>query len=81
MYAIAHIRGGGEMGRQWYETGKYLHKKNTFTDFIAVAEYLVQERLTSPRKLCIQVGLVPALPSCHAHAASNSTINAEVLPL
>lgn len=37
VFAMAHVRGGGEMGRQWYENGKYLHKKNSFTDFIAAA--------------------------------------------
>ena len=42
-YAIAHIRGGQEMGRAWYEDGKLLHKKNTFTDFIDVTDYLVKE--------------------------------------
>ena len=42
-YAIAHIRGGQEMGRQWYEDGKLLHKKNTFTDFIDVTDFLVKE--------------------------------------
>ncbi|UCF79428.1 MAG: S9 family peptidase [Candidatus Eiseniibacteriota bacterium] len=51
IYAIAHIRGGEELGRQWYEDGKLLKKKNTFTDFIACAEYLVQEKYTSPEKL------------------------------
>lgn len=40
--AIAHIRGGGDMGRMWYEDGKYLKKKNTFTDYIACAEHLVK---------------------------------------
>lgn len=39
---VAHVRGGGEMGRMWYEDGKYLHKKNTFTDFIACAEHLIK---------------------------------------
>ncbi|RNF82853.1 S9 family peptidase [Lysobacter psychrotolerans] len=43
VYAIAHIRGGQEMGRSWYEDGKLLHKKNTFTDFIDVTDYLVQQ--------------------------------------
>ena len=42
-YAIAHIRGGQEMGRQWYEDGKLLHKQNTFTDFIDVTDFLVKE--------------------------------------
>ncbi len=54
--AIAHIRGGSEMGRKWYEDGKFLHKKNTFTDFIACAEYLIQENWTSPRHLAISGG-------------------------
>ncbi|PSC70317.1 Protease 2 [Micractinium conductrix] len=53
-FAIAHVRGGGEMGRRWYEDGKYLNKKNTFTDFIACAEHLVQKQYTSPSKLCIE---------------------------
>jgi oligopeptidase B len=48
VYAIAHIRGGQELGRQWYEDGKLLNKKNTFTDFIACAEYLIRERFTNP---------------------------------
>jgi oligopeptidase B len=50
-YAIAHIRGGQEMGREWYESGKMMMKKNTFMDFIAAAEYLVQEKFTSPEHL------------------------------
>jgi oligopeptidase B len=54
--AIAHIRGGSEMGRQWYEDGKFLHKKNTFTDFIACAEYLIQHQWTSPNHLAILGG-------------------------
>jgi len=51
--AIAHIRGGGEMGRHWYENGKYLFKKNTFTDFIAVAEHLINTDFTHREKLAI----------------------------
>jgi len=47
-YAIAHVRGGQEYGRQWYEDGKLLKKKNTFTDFIDCAEYLVSEKYTNP---------------------------------
>lgn len=54
--AIAHIRGGSEMGRQWYEMGKFLHKKNTFTDFIACAEYLIAEGWTSKQDLAISGG-------------------------
>lgn len=53
VFAIAHIRGGGEMGRRWYEDGKFLKKKNTFTDFIATAEHLVAEQYTSPAKMSI----------------------------
>src|SRR5690606_34889970 len=46
-FAIAHVRGGQEMGRQWYEDGKFLKKKNTFTDFIDCARHLVKEKYTS----------------------------------
>lgn len=51
VFAIAHIRGGQEMGRAWYEDGKLLKKKNTFTDFIDCAEYLIDEQFTNPDKL------------------------------
>ena len=51
IFAIAHIRGGQEMGRQWYDNGKLLKKKNTFTDFITCAEFLVGETFTNPEKL------------------------------
>ncbi|MBA0698097.1 hypothetical protein Goari_021605, partial [Gossypium aridum] len=54
IFAIAHIRGGGEMGRQWYENGKFLKKKNTFTDFISCAEYLIEQKYCSKEKLCIE---------------------------
>jgi len=50
-FAIAHVRGGGEMGRQWYEDGKFLRKRNTFTDFIACARHLVTEGYTSSDRL------------------------------
>lgn len=53
IYAIAHIRGGGEMGRYWYEDGKLLHKKNTFTDFIACAAHLIASDYTSRDRLAI----------------------------
>ncbi|WP_460923834.1 S9 family peptidase [Pontibacter brevis] len=56
VYAIAHIRGGQEMGRQWYENGKLLKKKNTFTDFIDAAEFLIEQRYTNPDKLFAQGG-------------------------
>ena len=52
VYAIAHIRGGGEMGRSWYTDGKLLHKKNTFTDFIACAQHLAAQRLDVGRPAC-----------------------------
>ena len=51
VYAIAHIRGGQEMGRQWYEDGKMFKKKNTFTDFINCSEFLISEKYTNPEKL------------------------------
>ncbi len=51
VYAIAHIRGGQEMGRHWYEDGKLLKKKNTFTDFINCAEHLIANNYTSKEKL------------------------------
>jgi oligopeptidase B len=51
VFVIAHVRGGGEMGRLWYEHGKLLEKKNTFTDFVAVAKHLVNAGLTRPREL------------------------------
>ena len=50
-FAIAHIRGGQEMGRQWYEDGKLLKKMNTFNDFIDVSEFLIKEKFTSKDKL------------------------------
>ena len=53
VFVIGHIRGGSEMGRAWYENGKMLNKKNTFTDFIACAEHLVAEGFTRPEKLSI----------------------------
>ncbi|KJX74724.1 S9 family peptidase [Mycobacterium lepromatosis] len=51
MFAIAHVRGGGEMGRLWYEHGKLLEKKNTFTDFVSVAKHLVDSGQTRPQEL------------------------------
>jgi oligopeptidase B len=55
-FAIANIRGGSEMGRYWYETGKLLQKRNTFTDFIAAAEHLIAQKFTSPQRLAITGG-------------------------
>jgi oligopeptidase B len=54
--AIAHVRGGEEMGRKWYEDGKLLHKRNTFTDFIACAEHLVDQGYTAPDRMAINGG-------------------------
>lgn len=54
--AIAHVRGGAELGRKWYEDGKFLNKKNTFFDFIACAEYLIQEKWTTSERLAISGG-------------------------
>jgi oligopeptidase B len=54
--AIAHVRGGEEMGRAWYEDGKLLQKRNSFTDFIAAAEHLVAEGYTAPERLAIAGG-------------------------
>ena len=50
-YVICHIRGGQEMGRQWYEDGKKLKKKNTFTDFTDCSKFLIEQQYTSPQKL------------------------------
>jgi oligopeptidase B len=51
VFAIAHIRGGQEMGREWYEHGKMMHKKNTFFDFIDCGEFLIKEKYTSKEHL------------------------------
>ena len=56
VYAIAHIRGGQEMGRQWYDDGKMMKKKNTFVDFIAAAEELVRLKYTRPDRLVANGG-------------------------
>ena len=50
-YAVAHVRGGGELGYNWYEQGKLLNKKNTFNDFIDVSQFLIDENYTSPKNL------------------------------
>jgi oligopeptidase B len=55
-YAIAHIRGGSELGRAWYEQGRLMHKRNTFTDFIACAEHLIAAGYTTPKRLTILGG-------------------------
>ena len=56
VYAVAHVRGGGEMGRLWYEGGKELTKRNTFTDFVACADRLLESGLTTPDRLVAEGG-------------------------
>ncbi len=56
VYAIAHIRGGQELGRQWYENGKLFNKKNTFTDFIDVGKFLIQDKYADPQRLYARGG-------------------------
>lgn len=56
IFAVAHIRGGGDLGKEWHDQGKMMQKKNTFTDFIASAEHLIKEGYTSRDKLIINGG-------------------------
>jgi len=56
VYAIAHIRGGEDLGRQWYEDGKLLKKKNTFTDFIDCSKFVIAQKYTSPEHLYAEGG-------------------------
>lgn len=56
IYAIAHVRGGSEMGRRWHEQAQFLNKSNTFTDFIACIEHLLREKYTSPHRLVVSGG-------------------------
>jgi len=56
IFAVAHVRGGGEMGRHWYEDGKELHKRNTFTDFIASAQHLIDTGVTTPERMVAEGG-------------------------
>ncbi|MGV8913052.1 MAG: S9 family peptidase [Rhodoglobus sp.] len=56
VFAVAHVRGGGELGRNWYEGGKKLHKRNTFTDFVACARHLIDIEVTSSDRLVAEGG-------------------------
>jgi oligopeptidase B len=56
IFAVAHIRGGGELGKPWHDAGRLRHKRNTFTDFIAAAEHLIAERYSTSQKLIIEGG-------------------------
>jgi oligopeptidase B len=68
IYAIAHVRGGGEMGRPWYVDGKLLNKKHTFTDFIDVARYLIHEKQWTTTDLL----------SCEGRSAGGLTVGASL---
>ncbi len=70
IYAIAHVRGGGELGRHWYDEGKLFKKKNTFTDFVAAARFLITQGYTAADRLAIRGGsagglLIGAVLNCH----------------
>nr|WP_156760454.1 S9 family peptidase [Microbacterium karelineae] len=56
VFAVAHVRGGGEMGRAWYEGGKLAHKRNSFTDFVDVARHLIDDGYTTPSRLVAEGG-------------------------
>lgn len=82
-FAIAHIRGSGDLGRLWYEDGKLGHKKNTFLDFIACAEHLIANHYTSPDRLAIAGGSAGGLlmgPS-PTSVRSSSTRSSPTSPL
>jgi oligopeptidase B len=90
LYAIAHVRGGGELGRRWYEDGKLLHKTNTFTDFVACARHLVAERWTSVDGLVARGGsaggmlmgaVVNLAPQLFKAVVGLTTILDDTLPL
>jgi oligopeptidase B len=80
VYAVAHVRGGGEMGRRWYDDGKILRKTNTFTDFVACAEHLVSQGWTAERRLIARGGsagglLVGAAANLAPHAVGGIVAN------
>ncbi|UCH49871.1 MAG: S9 family peptidase [Betaproteobacteria bacterium] len=56
IYAVAHVRGGGELGKRWHDEGRMLNKRNSFTDFIACAEHLIESGYTDPSQLVIEGG-------------------------
>jgi len=56
VFAVGHVRGGGELGRRWYEDGRLTNKRNTFTDFVACAEALISQGFSSPARLAIRGG-------------------------
>jgi oligopeptidase B len=56
VFAIAHIRGGGELGKSWYEDGKLLKKKSSFTDFVRCAEFLVEQKYAAPKRIVMNGG-------------------------
>jgi len=56
VFALAHVRGGGEMGKRWHDEGRMMQKKNTFTDFVACAEQVIAEGITAPDRLVIEGG-------------------------
>jgi len=70
IFACAHVRGGGEMGKRWHDEGRMLAKQNTFTDFIACAEHLIGEGYTAPSGLVAEGGSAGGLlmggPTCSA---------------
>jgi oligopeptidase B len=53
IFAAAHVRGGGDLGKQWHDDGRMLHKRNSFDDFIIAAQYLIEQRYTRRERLCI----------------------------
>ncbi len=61
VYAIAHVRGGQEMGRQWYDQGHMFNKKNTFYDFIDCGEFLIKENFTTKKNTCMPMAAARAV--------------------